>query len=72
MEKRLKICAKILETKRGWEYMSDHFKESCEQKGIIQQLTTPYTSQQNGVMERTNITLLDMVRYMMMQANLLI
>jgi len=63
---------KILKTKWDWEYMSDHFKEPCEQKGIIQQLTAPYTPQQNGVMERIDITLLDMVRYMMMQANLLI
>lgn len=46
------------------------FKGYCEEKGIIRQLTIPYTPQQNGVAERRNRTLLDMVRSMMAQANL--
>ncbi|GKG35417.1 retrotransposon protein, putative, ty1-copia subclass, partial [Tanacetum coccineum] len=33
--------------------------------GIVQQLTPPYTPQHNGVSERRNRTLLDMVRSMM-------
>lgn len=39
-------------------------------KGICRQLTIPYTPPQNGVAERRNRTLLDMVRLMMAQANL--
>ena len=39
-------------------------------KGIAKQLTISYTPQQNGVAERRNRTLLDMVRFMMVQANL--
>jgi len=46
------------------------FKGFCEQKGIERQLTIPNTPQQNGVAERKNRTLLDMVRSMMAQANL--
>ena len=42
----------------------------CEEKGILRQLTIPYTPQQNGVAERRNRTLLEMVRSMMVQANL--
>lgn len=34
----------------------------CEEQGIKQQLTTSYTPQQNGVAERRNRTLLNMVR----------
>jgi len=48
------------------------FKEFCEEKGIQRQLTIPDTLQQNGVAERRNRTLLDMVRSMMTYANLLI
>ena len=46
------------------------FKNFCDEKGIARQLTIPYTPQQNGVAERRNRTLLDMVRSMMAQANL--
>jgi transposase InsO family protein len=42
----------------------------CEEKGILRQLTIPYTPQQNGVAERRNRTLLEMIRSMMVQANL--
>ncbi|GJR48929.1 retrotransposon protein, putative, ty1-copia subclass [Tanacetum coccineum] len=44
----------------------DHLKE-C---GIVSQRTPPYTSQHNGVSERRNQTLLDMVRSMMSQTTL--
>uniref|UniRef100_A0A2N9FZX9 Integrase catalytic domain-containing protein n=1 Tax=Fagus sylvatica TaxID=28930 RepID=A0A2N9FZX9_FAGSY len=61
---------KALRTDRGREYLSDQFKDLCEEKGIRRQLTIPNTPQQNGVTERRNRTLLDMVRSMMAQANL--
>uniref|UniRef100_A0A2N9FS65 Integrase catalytic domain-containing protein n=1 Tax=Fagus sylvatica TaxID=28930 RepID=A0A2N9FS65_FAGSY len=61
---------KALRTDRGREYLSDQFKDLCEEKGIRRQLTIPNTPQQNGVAERRNRTLLDMVRSMMAQANL--
>ena len=48
----------------------EQFKELCDEKGIARQLTMPYTPQQNGVVERRNRTLLEMVRPMMAQANL--
>ena len=41
------------------------FKTYSDEKGIARQLTIPYTPQQNGVAERRNMTLLDMVRSMM-------
>ena len=44
----------------------------CNDKSILRQLTTPRTPQQNGVSEQRNRTLLEMVRSMMAQANLLI
>ena len=45
-------------------------KGFCDKKGIARQLTIFYTPQQNGVAEKRNKTLLDMVRSMMAQAKL--
>jgi len=46
------------------------FKEFCEKKSMRRQLTIPATLQQNDMAERTNRTLLDIVRSMMAHANL--
>nr|GEW70860.1 hypothetical protein [Tanacetum cinerariifolium] len=50
---------------RGGEYISQEFKDYLKACGIVQQLTPPYTLQHNGVSERRNRTLLEMVRSMM-------
>ncbi|KAK9108126.1 hypothetical protein Syun_024137 [Stephania yunnanensis] len=70
VENQLDKKIKMLRTDRGREYLSDQFKQLCDEKGIDRQLTIPYTPQQNGVAERRNRTLLEMVRSMMAQANL--
>ena len=61
VENQLNVKIKTLRTDRGREYLSDQFKSICDEKGIARQLTIPYTTQQNGVAERRNRTLLDMV-----------
>ena len=50
--------------------MSLEFGDHLKQCGIILQLTLPGMPQWNGVSERRNQTLLDMVRSMMSQADL--
>ncbi|GJR57757.1 retrovirus-related pol polyprotein from transposon TNT 1-94 [Tanacetum coccineum] len=57
---------------RGGEYISQEFKDYLKACGIVQQLTPPYTPQHNGVSERRNRTLLDMVRSMMNLTTLLL
>ena len=52
----------ILRSDNGTEYTSDKFSKFCEDAGIEHQLTTPYTPQQNGVVERKNRTILEMAR----------
>nr|GEZ77419.1 glucose/ribitol dehydrogenase [Tanacetum cinerariifolium] len=49
---------------RGGEYLSQEFKDYLSENRIVQNLTSPSTPQQNGVSERRNRTLLDMVRSM--------
>ena len=68
VEKQLNTKTKCLRTDRRREYLSDLFKAYCDEKGIARQLTIPYTPQQNGMAERMNKTLLNMVKSMMEQA----
>ena len=56
---------KFLRSDRGGEYLSYEFGEHLKSCGIVPQLTPPGTPQSNGVSERRNRTLLDMVRSMM-------
>ena len=64
-EKNLSI--KGLRTDRGGEFTSTDFNNFCEINGIRRQLTTAYTPQQNGVAERKNRTLMNMVRTMLFE-----
>ena len=53
---------KFLRSDRGGEYLSYEFGLHLKQWEIVSQLTPPRTPQRNGVSERRNRTLLDMVR----------
>ncbi len=61
---------KYLRSDRGGEYLSLEFGNHVKECGIVPQLTPPGTPQWNGVSERRNRTLLDMVRSMMSQTDL--
>jgi len=51
VENQLNKKVKVLRSDRGGEYESS-FGEFCAQHGIIHQTITPYSPQQNGVVER--------------------
>ena len=70
VEKQLGKSIKTLRSDRGGEYLSDDFLGHLIENGILSQLTAPGTPQQNGVAERRNRTLLDMVRSMMSYSTL--
>lgn len=59
-EAKTSICG--LRTDRGGEFTSDKFNQFCKDHGIRRQLTAAYTPQQNGVAERRNRTIMNMVR----------
>ncbi|CAL2228256.1 unnamed protein product [Prunus armeniaca] len=61
---------KTLRTDRGGEYCSKEFDAFCKEKGIKRQLTTAYTPQQNGVSERKNRTILNMVRSLLVKGRI--
>jgi hypothetical protein len=56
---------KALRTDRGGEFNSHLFTMFCNENGIKHYTTTPYTPQQNGVVERRNQTVVEMARCMM-------
>ncbi|KAI3689133.1 hypothetical protein L2E82_47082 [Cichorium intybus] len=70
VENQLGRKIKMLRSDRGGEYLSIEFLDYLKECGIVSQLTPPRTPQLNGVAERRNRTLLDMVRSMMSQASL--
>nr|GEW06696.1 hypothetical protein [Tanacetum cinerariifolium] len=61
---------KLLRSDREGEYMSQEFLDHLKDHGIISHRTPSYTPQHNGVSEKRNRTLLDMVRSMMSQTTL--
>ena len=70
VENQLGKSIKVLRSNRGGEYLSQEFQDYLKENGILSQWTPPYTPQLNGVSERRNRTLLDMVCSMMSHANL--
>nr|GEY41552.1 hypothetical protein [Tanacetum cinerariifolium] len=70
VENTLGKTIKSLRSDRGGEYMSQEFLDHLKDHGIIAHCTPPYTPQHNGVSERRNRTLLDMIRSMMSQTTL--
>ncbi|GKE27008.1 retrotransposon protein, putative, ty1-copia subclass [Tanacetum coccineum] len=65
VENQLGKKIKAIQSDRGDEYPSHEFVNHMKTCGIVSQLTPPYTPQHNGVSERRNQNLLDMVRSMM-------
>lgn len=79
VEKQLEFKIKTIRSDRGGEFYGKYnesgrsngpFAKFLQEHGIIAQYSTPGTPQQNGVAERRNRTLIQMVRSMMSTTNL--
>jgi hypothetical protein len=64
-ENQLDRKIKRLRSDRGGEYFSNEFDSFCAEHGIIHERTLPYSPQSNGVAERKNRTLTDLVNAML-------
>ncbi|KAL8103846.1 hypothetical protein AgCh_028150 [Apium graveolens] len=60
---------KTIRSDRGGEYV-EPFGEFCSQHGIIHEVTAPYSPQSNGVAERKNRTLKEMMNAMLLSSGL--
>ena len=65
VQKETSSFLRTLRTDRGGEFTSQEFADFCDVHGIRRQLTAAYTPQQNGVAERKNRTIMNMVRSML-------
>ena len=70
VENQLEKKIKVIRSDRGGEYESAAFSNFCAQYGIVHQTTAPYTPQQNGVAERKNRTLKEMINSMLNSSGL--
>lgn len=69
-EKQSGKFIKVLRTDGGREYVSNVFEEFCIKHGIQHEVTAPYTLQHNGLAERRNRTVLNMVKSMLKEKRL--
>jgi transposase InsO family protein len=69
-EKKIGLPIKSVRTDNGGEFTSNEYEEFLQTNGIQHHKSTPYTPQQNGVVERYNQTVKGMMRCMLRNAGL--
>ena len=62
IETQSKCKIQVIRFDNGIEYTYERFKRFCEDEGIEHQLLAPYSPQQNGVVERKNKTMMEIMR----------
>ncbi|CAI7887270.1 unnamed protein product [Closterium sp. NIES-54] len=65
-ERQTKKSVLMLRSDRGGEFLGKQFTDFVNGKGIIHDLTCPYTPQQNGMAEREMRTVVESVRTMLL------
>jgi transposase InsO family protein len=58
-------CLKVIYSGNGTEFRNVSFDQFCLEHGVDQQFFALHVSQQNGVVERKNRTLVEMARTML-------
>ncbi|CAI7856292.1 unnamed protein product [Closterium sp. NIES-54] len=66
VERQTKKSVLMLHSDRGGEFLGKEFTEFVDGKGIVHDLTCPYTPQQNGMAEREMRTNVESVRTMLL------
>lgn len=70
MKTRFGKPPKMIRSDQGGEYRATELVRFLKDEGILQQFTTAYTPQQNGVAERKNRSLVEMARCMIIDAGM--
>ncbi|WVZ25754.1 hypothetical protein V8G54_004298 [Vigna mungo] len=69
VEKEAEKLIKVIRTDGGGEYTSRDFEAFYKEHGIIHEVVAPYTPQHNGLAERRNRSIMNMVRCMIKEKN---
>jgi transposase InsO family protein len=64
-QKKFGLPIKKVRSDNGTEFKNAQVEEFLDKEGIKHEFSSPYTPQQNGVVERKNRTLIDMARTML-------
>jgi transposase InsO family protein len=64
-QNEFELRTKKIRSDNGTEFKNSQIEGFLEEEGIKHEFSSPYTPQQNGVVERKNRTLLDMARTML-------
>ena len=70
VENQLEKKIKRPRSDRGGEYISHEFFQLCSEHGIVHEFTPPYSPQSNGVAERKNRILTNLVNAMLESAGM--
>lgn len=70
VENQSGLKVKKLRIYNGLEFCNQEFDKFCSDHGIARHITIPYIPQQNGVVERMNITILERVRSVLSESGL--
>lgn len=62
---------KVLRTDKGGEFCSHEFDRFCEAKAIKEELTIPYTLEQNVVVERKNRMVVEIAKSLLRECGFL-
>ncbi|GJR28161.1 retrovirus-related pol polyprotein from transposon TNT 1-94 [Tanacetum coccineum] len=65
VENQNDVKVKQIRTDNGTEFRNFELESVCDEKGISQNLSSPYTPEQNGVAKRKNKTLIEAARTML-------
>lgn len=71
VERKSRKNIKIMWSDRGGEFLSLEFNDHCDRVGIQWELTTSYTPQLNGIVERKNWTIVEMTQFLLKGSGLL-
>ncbi|KAI3794690.1 hypothetical protein L1987_37323 [Smallanthus sonchifolius] len=70
IENLFNLSVKTIRSDHGTEFKNATLDSFCESKGISRQFSVPRTPQQNGVAERTNRTLIEAARTLIVDSKL--
>ncbi|GKD91949.1 retrovirus-related pol polyprotein from transposon TNT 1-94 [Tanacetum coccineum] len=65
VENQNDVKVKQIRTDNGTKFRNTELESFCDEKGISQNFSSPYTLEQNGVAERKNRTLIEAARTML-------